>query len=150
MSFDVAKRAVDFLISMSGPRQHLEIDFFGGEPLMNWEVVKQTIEYAEKVGAEHNKIFKMTMTTNGVLLTQEKIDYLNEHKLSMVLSIDGREEVHNHMRPSAGGKTLLMPLNNVMVSNTMHAVRIRTITLILPRTLLPCPTSVSNIYLWNR
>ena len=62
------KRAVDFLISMSGPRQHLEIDFFGGEPLMNWEVVKQTIEYAEKVGAEHNKIFKMTMTTNGVVV----------------------------------------------------------------------------------
>lgn len=121
MSFDVAKRAVDFLISMSGPRQHLEIDFFGGEPLMNWEVVKQTIEYAEKVGAEHNKIFKMTMTTNGVLLTQEKIDYLNEHKLSMVLSIDGREEVHNHMRPSAGGTDTY----KTVAKNLVNAVKQR-------------------------
>ena len=121
MSFDVAKRAVDFLISMSGPRQHLEIDFFGGEPLMNWEVVKQTIEYAEKVGAEHNKIFKMTMTTNGVLLTQEKIDYLNEHKLSMVLSIDGREEVHNHMRPSAGGTDTY----KTVAKNLINAVKQR-------------------------
>ncbi len=103
MSFDVAKRAVDFLIQMSGPRQHCEIDFFGGEPLMNWNVVKQTVEYVESIQEAHNKIFKLTLTTNGMLLTQDKIDYLNEHNLSLVLSLDGRETVHNSMRPSAGG-----------------------------------------------
>lgn len=103
MSFDVAKRAVDFLIAMSGTRQHCEIDFFGGEPLLNWDVVKQTVEYVESIQAAHNKIFKLTLTTNGVLLTQDKIDYVNEHNISLVLSIDGREEVHNRMRPSAGG-----------------------------------------------
>lgn len=102
MSFDVAKRAVDFLIAMSGTRQHCEIDFFGGEPLLNWDVVKQTVEYVESIQAAHNKIFKLTLTTNGVLLTQDKIDYVNEHNISLVLSIDGREEVHNRMRPSAG------------------------------------------------
>ncbi len=103
MSFDVAKRAVDFLIQMSGPRQHCEIDFFGGEPLMNWNVVKQTVEYVESIQEAHNKIFKLTLTANGMLLTQDKIDYLNEHNLSLVLSLDGRETVHNSMRPSAGG-----------------------------------------------
>ncbi len=103
MSFDVAKRAVDFLIQMSGPRQHCEIDIFGGEPLMNWNVVKQTVEYVESIQEAHNKIFKLTLTTNGMLLTQDKIDYLNEHNLSLVLSLDGRETVHNSMRPSAGG-----------------------------------------------
>ncbi len=103
MSFDVAKRAVDFLIQMSGPRQHCEIDFFGGEPLMKWNVVKQTVEYVESIQEAHNKIFKLTLTANGMLLTQDKIDYLNEHNLSLVLSLDGRETVHNSMRPSAGG-----------------------------------------------
>ena len=102
MSFDVAKRAVDFLIKMSGPRQHCEIDFFGGEPLLNWDVVKQTVEYIESIQEKHNKIFKLTLTTNGMLLTQDKIDYVNEHKMSLVLSLDGRESVHNAMRPVAG------------------------------------------------
>ena len=102
MSFDVAKRAVDFLIKMSGPRQHCEIDFFGGEPLLNWDVVKQTVEYIESIQEQHNKIFKLTLTTNGMLLTQDKIDYVNEHKMSLVLSLDGRESVHNAMRPVAG------------------------------------------------
>ncbi len=103
MSFDVAKKAVDFLIEKSGTRQHCEIDFFGGEPLLNWDVVKQTVEYIESVQDKHNKIFKLTLTTNGVLLTQDKIDYVNEHNMSLVLSLDGREEVHNAMRPTAGG-----------------------------------------------
>ena len=87
---------------MSGPRQHCEIDFFGGEPLLNWDVVKQTVEYIESIQEQHNKIFKLTLTTNGMLLTQDKIDYVNEHKLSLVLSLDGRESVHNAMRPVAG------------------------------------------------
>ncbi|MDU7841971.1 MAG: SPASM domain-containing protein [Veillonella sp.] len=93
MSFDVAKRAVDFLIKMSGPRQHCEIDFFGGEPLLNWDVVKQTVEYIESIQEKHNKIFKLTLTTNGMLLTQDKIDYVNEHKMSLVLSLDGPKDV---------------------------------------------------------
>lgn len=121
MPFDVAKRAVDFLIAQSGPRKHLEIDFFGGEPLMNWDVVKQTVEYAEAEGKKHNKIFKLTMTTNGLLLNQEKIDYLNDHKMSMVLSLDGREEVHNRMRPSAGGKDTYHPI----AENLVNAVKQR-------------------------
>lgn len=104
MPFDVAKRAVDFLIAHSENRQHLEIDFFGGEPLMNWPVVKQVVEYVESEAPKHGKIFKLTLTTNGMLLTQEKIDYVNAHDMSLVLSIDGREEVHNQMRPSAGGQ----------------------------------------------
>lgn len=121
MSFDVAKRAVDFLISMSGPRQHCEIDFFGGEPLLNWDVVKQTVEYIESIQAQHNKIFKLTLTTNGVLLTQDKIDYVNEHNMSLVLSIDGREEVHNRMRPSAGGTDTY----KTVAKNLVNAVKQR-------------------------
>ena len=70
---------------MSGTRQHCEIDFFGGEPLLNWDVVKQTVEYIEQEAPKHNKIFKLTLTTNGMLLSQEKIDYVNEHKMSLVL-----------------------------------------------------------------
>ena len=121
MSFDVAKRAVDFLISMSGPRQHCEIDFFGGEPLLNWDVVKQTVEYIESIQAQHNKIFKLTLTTNGVLLTPDKIDYVNEHNMSLVLSIDGREEVHNRMRPSAGGTDTY----KTVAKNLVNAVKQR-------------------------
>ena len=103
MSFDVAKRAVDFLIERSGRRRHCEIDFFGGEPLMNWDVVRRTVEYVESEAKKHDKVFKLTLTTNGILLSQDKIDYVNEHDISLVLSIDGREEVHNAMRPGAGG-----------------------------------------------
>lgn len=121
MSFDVAKRAVDFLISMSGPRVNCEIDFFGGEPLMNWDVVKQTVEYVESIQEKHGKIFKLTLTTNGVLLTQDKIDYVNEHNLSLVLSIDGREEVHNEMRPSVGGTNTY----KIVAKNLQNAVKQR-------------------------
>lgn len=121
MSFDVAKRAVDFLIAMSSTRQHCEIDFFGGEPLLNWDVVKQTVEYVESIQAAHNKIFKLTLTTNGVLLTQDKIDYVNEHNISLVLSIDGREEVHNRMRPSAGGTDTY----KTVAKNLVNAVKQR-------------------------
>lgn len=121
MSFDVAKRAVDFLISMSGPRQHCEIDFFGGEPLLNWDVVKQTVEYIESIQDKHGKIFKLTLTTNGVLLTQDKIDYVNEHNMSLVLSLDGREDVHNSMRPSAGGRDTYQ----TVAKNLINAVQQR-------------------------
>lgn len=121
MSFDVAKRAVDFLISMSGPRQHCEIDFFGGEPLLNWDVVKQTVEYIESIQEKHGKIFKLTLTTNGMLLTQDKIDYVNEHDMSLVLSLDGRKDVHNSMRPSSGGRDTY----ETVAKNLVNAVKQR-------------------------
>lgn len=122
MPFDVAKRAVDFLIANSGSRQHLEIDFFGGEPLLNWDVVKQTIEYAEAEAKKNNKIMKLTMTTNGVLLNQEKIDYLNDHNMSMVLSLDGRESVHNAMRPVANSGANSY---QIIAKNLVNAVKQR-------------------------
>lgn len=122
MSFDVAKRAVDFLIAQSGSRQHCEIDFFGGEPLLNWDVVKQTVEYAEAEAKKHNKIFKLTMTTNGMLLTQDKIDYLNDHNMSLVLSLDGRESVHNAMRPVANSGA---PSYDLIAKNLVNAVKQR-------------------------
>lgn len=122
MPFDVAKRAVDFLIANSGSRQHLEIDFFGGEPLLNWDVVKQTVEYAEAEAKKNNKIMKLTMTTNGVLLNQEKIDYLNDHNMSMVLSLDGRESVHNAMRPVANSGA---DSYSIIAKNLVNAVKQR-------------------------
>ena len=105
MSFDVAKRAVDLLIrSTEGKRQHLEVDFFGGEPLMNFDVVKQTIEYIREQEKIHNKIFKLSLTTNGMLLDPAKVKYLTDQHISLILSLDGRPEVHNRMRPDAGGR----------------------------------------------
>lgn len=105
MSFDVAKRAVDLLIrSTEGKRQHCEIDFFGGEPLMNFDVVKQTIEYIREQEKIHNKIFKLSLTTNGMLLDPVKVKYLTDQHISLILSLDGRPEVHNRMRPDAGGR----------------------------------------------
>lgn len=105
MSFDVAKRAVNLLIrSTEGKRQHCEIDFFGGEPLMNFDVVKQTIEYIREQEKIHNKIFKLSLTTNGMLLDPAKVKYLTDQHISLILSLDGRPEVHNRMRPDAGGR----------------------------------------------
>lgn len=105
MSFDVAKRAVYLLIrSTEGKRQHCEIDFFGGEPLMNFDVVKQTIEYIREQEKIHNKIFKLSLTTNGMLLDPAKVKYLTDQHISLILSLDGRPEVHNRMRPDAGGR----------------------------------------------
>ena len=105
MNFDVAKRAVNLLIrSTEGKRQHCEIDFFGGEPLMNFDVVKQTIEYIREQEKIHNKIFKLSLTTNGMLLDPAKVKYLTDQHISLILSLDGRPEVHNRMRPDAGGR----------------------------------------------
>ena len=104
MSFDVAKRAVDLLIESSAEkRQHCELDFFGGEPLMNFDVVKQTIAYIREQEKLHDKIFKLSLTTNGMLLDAEKVKYLTDNHISLILSLDGRPEVHNRMRPDAGG-----------------------------------------------
>ncbi|MBQ7132858.1 MAG: thioether cross-link-forming SCIFF peptide maturase [Oscillospiraceae bacterium] len=104
MSFEVGKRAFDFLIENSGTRRNLEVDFFGGEPLMNWEVVKQLVAYARSIEKEHNKNFRFTLTTNGVLLNDEIIDFLNKEMSNVVLSLDGRKEINDHFRIDYSGK----------------------------------------------
>ena len=104
MSFEVGKKALDFLIANSGNRRNLEVDFFGGEPLMNWEVVKQLVEYGSSKEKEYNKNFRFTMTTNGVLLNDEIMEYCNREMSNVVLSLDGRKEVNDKMRPFRGGK----------------------------------------------
>ena len=103
MSFEVGKQAFDFLIANSGTRRNLEVDFFGGEPLMNWDVVKQLVAYARSVEKEHNKNFRFTLTTNGVLIDDEVIDFLNKEMSNVVLSLDGRREVNDHFRRDYAG-----------------------------------------------
>ncbi|MEE1320333.1 MAG: thioether cross-link-forming SCIFF peptide maturase [Acutalibacteraceae bacterium] len=103
MSFETGKRAFDFLVENSGTRRNLEVDFFGGEPLMNFDVVKQLVEYARKIEKEHNKNFRFTLTTNGVLLDDDVIDYLNKEMCNVVLSLDGRKNVHDHFRVDYAG-----------------------------------------------
>lgn len=103
MPFEVAKSAIDFLIEKSQNRHNLEVDFFGGEPLMNFSVVKQTVEYARKIEKEKNKNFRFTLTTNGLLLTDEIIEYLNKEMHNVVLSLDGRKEVNDRLRVRVDG-----------------------------------------------
>ncbi len=103
MSFEVGKKAIDFLIENSGSRRNLEVDFFGGEPLMNFPVVKQIVSYARKVEKEKNKNFRFTLTTNGVLLTDDIIEYLNQEMSNVVLSLDGRKEVNDRLRVKKNG-----------------------------------------------
>ena len=104
MSFETGKRAFDFLIENSGTRHNLEVDFFGGEPLMNWDVVVKLVEYARSVEKKFNKNFRFTLTTNGVLLDDDKIEFLNKEMSNVVLSLDGRKEVHDHFRKDFAGK----------------------------------------------
>ena len=104
MSFDTAKRAIDFVMEKSGKRRNLEVDFFGGEPLMAMDTVRRTVEYARSVEKAHDKNFRFTLTTNGVLLDDETIDYLNREMSNVVLSLDGRREVNDRMRPTPGGQ----------------------------------------------
>ncbi|MCM1043633.1 MAG: thioether cross-link-forming SCIFF peptide maturase [Corallococcus sp.] len=103
MPFDVAQKAIDFLITHSGSRRNLEVDFFGGEPLMNLDVLKRTVEYAKEQAKLHGKVFKFTTTTNGVLLSKETSDYLNAEMDNVVLSLDGRKEVNDYQRPFPDG-----------------------------------------------
>ncbi len=105
MSFDVGKHAIDFLIKNSGNRKNLEIDFFGGEPLLNFDVVKKIVDYARSQEKIYDKNFRFTMTTNGILLDDEKIDYLNENMYNVVLSIDGRKSVNDNMRQKPDGSS---------------------------------------------
>jgi uncharacterized protein len=104
MSLDVGKKALDFLVANSGNRINLEVDFFGGEPLMNWDVVKSLVEYGRSLEGPHNKRFRFTLTTNGVLLNDEILEFANREMANIVLSIDGRKEIHDKMRPFRGGQ----------------------------------------------
>ena len=103
MSINTAKSAIDWLIKMSGNRRNLEIDFFGGEPLMGWSTVVATVEYARSIENCHDKNFRFTITTNGLLLDDGKTDFINREMSNVVLSLDGRKSVNDSMRPTSSG-----------------------------------------------
>ena len=112
MSYETGKQALDFLIANSGNRRNLEVDFFGGEPLLNFDVVKQLVAYGREQEKLHDKHFRFTLTTNGVLLNDDIMEFANKEMDNVVLSIDGRKEVHDHMRPfrkGAGSYDLIVP-----------------------------------------
>ena len=104
MSFEVGKQALDFLVANSGKRHNLEVDFFGGEPLMNFDVVKQLVAYARSIEKEAGKNFRFTLTTNGMLIDDDVIDFANREMSNVVLSLDGRKEVHDRFRVDYAGK----------------------------------------------
>lgn len=104
MPLETGKRALDFLIERSGTRKHLEVDLFGGEPLMNWEVCKQLVAYGRELERKHEKVIQFTITTNCVALDDEKIDFINREMHNVVISLDGRKEVHDALRPTVNGK----------------------------------------------
>ena len=104
MSFEVGKKALDFLVASSGNRVNLEVDFFGGEPLLNWQVVKDLVAYGRSLEEPHHKKFRFTLTTNGVLLNDETLEFANKEMANIVLSIDGRQKIHDLMRPHRGGE----------------------------------------------
>ena len=100
---EIAKKAIDFVIARSGVRHNIEVDFFGGEPLMAWDTVKQTVDYARSLEEKHNKKFRFTITTNGLLLDEDKRKYINENMDNCVLSLDGRREVNDEFRKTVAG-----------------------------------------------
>ena len=104
MTIETAKRAIDFLVENSGNRRNLEVDFFGGEPLLNFELCKETVEYARSIEKAHGKNFRFTLTTNGVKLTDEVIEWANKECYNVVLSLDGRKEVHDRFRVDRAGR----------------------------------------------
>lgn len=103
---ETGRKAIDFLIEKSAERENLELDFFGGEPLMAWDTVVETVNYARSIEKQHNKHFRFTITTNGVLLDDEKIDYINREMSNVVLSLDGRREVTDRIRKTLNGKSV--------------------------------------------
>lgn len=103
MSFEVGKKALDYLVAASGSRRNLEVDFFGGEPLLNFDVVRQIVEYGRSIEKKYNKNFRFTLTTNALLLDDEITDFLNKEMTNVVLSLDGRKEVNDHMRMRKDG-----------------------------------------------
>lgn len=104
MSFEVGKKAIDFLVENSGQRHNLEVDFFGGEPLMNFEVVKQIVAYARSIEKQHNKNFRFTLTTNGVGINDDVIEFANKECYNVVLSLDGRKNIHDSLRKTITGQ----------------------------------------------
>lgn len=104
MSFEVGKKALDFLVKNAGNRINLEVDFFGGEPLLNWQVVKDLVAYGRSLEAPYHKKFRFTLTTNGILLTEDMLTFINQEMSNVVLSIDGRKEINDRMRPFRGGQ----------------------------------------------
>ncbi len=104
MSYEVGRRALDFLIAHSGTHKNLEVDFFGGEPLMNWQVVKDLVAYAREIEGKADKNFRFTLTTNGLLLDDDVIAFANEEMSNVVLSLDGRKEIHDSLRRTVNGK----------------------------------------------
>ena len=104
MPLEIGKKAMDFLVANSGNRRNLDVDFFGGEPLMNWEVVKELVKYGREIEKPAGKNMRFTITTNGVLLDDEKIDFINEHMHNVVLSLDGRKEINDNMRLTVNDK----------------------------------------------
>ena len=104
MSLEVGKRALDFLVENSGKRRNLEVDFFGGEPLMNFQMIKDLVAYAREIEKKHNKNFRFTLTTNGVLIDKDVIDFANREMSNVVLSLDGRKEIHDRYRVDYNGK----------------------------------------------
>lgn len=104
LPLDTGKKALDWLVAHSGNRKNLEVDFFGGEPLMNFGVIREVVAYGRELEKRHGKVFKFTTTTNAVMLSDEIIDFLNREMDNVVLSIDGRREVHDRMRPAPNGK----------------------------------------------
>ena len=103
MSYEVGKKALDFLIKNSGNRRNLEVDFFGGEPLMNWQVVKDLVAYGREQEKLHDKNFRFTLTTNGMLIDDDVIDFANREMSNVVLSLDGRKEIHDRLRVDYAG-----------------------------------------------
>ena len=104
MDFDTAKRAIDWVVAKSGKRRNIEVDFFGGEPLMAMDTVKRTVEYARSLEEKNDKCFRFTITTNGILLSDENIEYINREMSNVVLSLDGRPAVNDSLRPTVNGK----------------------------------------------
>lgn len=123
MSYEVGKQALDFLIANSGSRRNLEVDFFGGEPLMNWKVVKELVRYGREQEKLHDKNFRFTLTTNGVALNDEIMEFCNREMGNVVLSVDGRKEVHDFMRPfpkGAGSYDLILPKFQKFAERLFH------------------------------
>ena len=121
MTPEVGKKALDFLIERSGSRHNLEVDFFGGEPLMNLKVVKELVAYGRELEKRYNKHINFTMTTNGVALDEDTIDYLNKEMHNIVISLDGRREVHDALRPTANGRGSY----DLIVNNAVDLVKKR-------------------------
>ncbi len=116
MSYETAKAAIDMLVEASGSRRNLEVDFFGGEPMLDFDVVKKTVLYARSLEKAHNKKFRFTITTNAFKLTDDDIDFFNEQMYNVVISVDGRPEVHDRVRKTVGGQ----PTHDTVIKNALR------------------------------